>query len=96
MISQKIIEHSASHIYLKSDGVTWINYEVHWFPNETCKKLANCTGKGVPFTTPDTLNPRHLKPQTHQTPDTPNLRHIKPQTKNIGLSTTPQIKMPFL
>ena len=45
-------------------------------------------------------NPRNVKPQTHQTrdkhnQDTPNLIHIKPQTKNIGLSTTPQIKMPF-
>ena len=38
----------------------------------------------------------HSQPQTHQTQDTPNLRHIKPQTKNIGLSTTPHIKMPFL
>ena len=49
----------------------------------------------VPFTTPDTSNPRHVKPQTHQTPDTSNLRHIKPQTKNIGLPTTQQIKIPF-
>ena len=45
-------------------------------------------------------NHRHAKPLTRQTldkqyQDTPNLRHIKPQTKNIGLSTTPQIKMPF-
>ena len=50
----------------------------------------------------------HSQPQTRQTPDTSqtqdkhnqdtsNLRHIiKPLTKNIGLSTTPQIKMPFL
>ena len=49
----------------------------------------------VPFTTPHTSNPRHVKPQTHQTPDTSNLRHIKPQTKNIGLPTTQQIKIPF-
>ena len=39
----------------------------------------------VPFTTPDTLNPRHIKPrhvkpQTCQTPDISNPRHIKPKT----------------
>ena len=46
-------------------------------------------------------NPRHVKPHTHKTPDkhnqdTSNLRHIKPQTKSIGLSTTQQMKIPFL
>ena len=41
-------------------------------------------------------NPRHFKPQKCQTPDTSNIRHIKPHTKNIGLSNTPKIKMPFL
>ena len=49
----------------------------------------------VPFTTPDTSNPRHVKPPTHQTPDTSNLRHIKPQTKNVGLPTTQHIKIHF-
>ena len=40
----------------------------------------------VPFTTPDTSNPRHIKTQTHQTSDT---------SKNIGLPTTQKIKIPF-
>ena len=37
-------------------------------------ELTKQRGKRVPFTTPDTSNPRHVKPQTHQTPDTSNLR----------------------
>ena len=52
----------------------------------------------VPFTIPDTLNLRHVKPQspgTSNPADTSNLRHIKPQKKNVGLSTTLHIKMPF-
>ena len=58
-------------------------------------KKMSYRGSTVPFTTPDTPNPRHVKPQTHQTPDTSNLRHIKPQIKNMGLQTTQQIKIPF-
>ena len=34
----------------------------------------------VPFTAPDTSNPRHIKPQTRQTQDTSNPRHVKPKT----------------
>ena len=48
----------------------------------------------VPFTTTDTSNHGHIKPQTRQTPDTSNPRHIKPQN-NIELPTTQQIKIPF-
>ena len=59
------------------------------------KFILLCRSERVPFTTPYTSNPRHVKPQTHQTPHTSNLRHIKPQTINIGLLTTQQINIPF-
>ena len=67
--------------------------EFHWSTASKKRSIVKISGA--------IHNPRNVKPQTHQTlgkhnQDTSNLRHIKPQTKNIGLSTTPQMKIPFL
>ena len=57
-----------------------------WSSIELISNINNLTIIRVPFTTPDTSNSRHIKPQTHQTSDI---------SKNIGLPTTQQIKIPF-
>ena len=45
------------------EGWIWIPY------GEKEKKAGNVPNNLVPFTAPDTSNPRHIKPTTHQTSD---------------------------